>query len=58
MEVSKKDQSAYDKFWGKVNAGDKARTLVKGFEVPKNAQPAKFIYEDAAKGTKKDAPIK
>jgi hypothetical protein len=54
MEVSKKDQSAYDKLWSKIAAGEKVRSLFRGYEAPKNITPQKFIYDNPAKGIKKE----
>jgi hypothetical protein len=54
METGKKDQAAYDKFWNKINAGEKVRTILKGYEVPKDAEPYKFIYDNVGKGIKKE----
>ena len=57
MEVAKKDQAMYDKLWSKINAGEKVRSFLKGYEVPKEITPYKFIYENVAKGIKKEQVI-
>lgn len=57
MEVVKKDQAQYEKLWGKIGAGEEARSLFRGYEVPKNTVIAKLVYENPANGTKKEQPI-
>jgi len=57
IEVSPKDQAAYDKLWSKINAGEKARALIKGYEVPKDIIPYKFIYDNPGNGIKKEQVI-
>jgi len=54
MEVAKRDQAAYDKLWSKINAGEKVRSFLKGYEVPKEVVPYKFIYDNVGKGIKKE----
>lgn len=57
MEIADVAQKDYDKIWSKLQAGENVRSIVKGFEVPKDMVPAKFVYYHPGTGVHKEQAL-
>ena len=57
LEKEKVDQAAYERFWGNLKPGEKAQTILKGFEVPKGTVPGKFIYYHPGTKVRREANL-